>query len=207
MNPYFKVLSSRYPNLSGLESTVQSCFEVLCNCFNQGGKLLLAGNGGSGADAEHISGELLKSFEIPRPLKSDLADKLPDYLKNHLQGALPAIPLTNFMSLSTAFANDVDPELIFAQLVLALGQSKDVLLGISTSGNAQNIIYAFEVAKAKGMATILLTGQDGGKLSKIADITLKVPASRTLEVQELHLPIYHTICLMLEDFFFGNNHN
>lgn len=204
MNTFLDSLISRYPQLDGLQQDVKSAFELLCNCFDKDGKLLVAGNGGSAADAEHITGELLKSFEMARPIPPALAEKLPAELAPKLQGSLPAIPLTSFISLATAYANDVDPEIVFAQLVLGLGQPRDVLMGLSTSGNSKNIVAAFEVAKAKGIATILLTGEHGGVLADMADIAIKVPSSRTLEIQELHLPIYHTLCLMLEEFFFNS---
>lgn len=204
MKHFLPELLTRYPQLEITQTDIQAGFELLCNCFDRGGKLLIAGNGGSAADAEHISGELLKGFEHPRKLTGPIAEKLPPEIARKLQGSLPAIPLTGFMSLATAYANDIDAEMIFAQLVLGLAQGEDVLLGISTSGNSKNIIAAFEVAKAKGIATILLTGEQGGILANMADIAIKVPSSRTLEIQELHLPVYHCLCLMLEDFFFAS---
>ena len=161
---------------------------------------MLCGNGGSAADCEHWSGELLKSFESHRPLAS--GHRLPEDIAKLLQQALPAIPLTGFASLRTAFLNDVDPHADFAQLVWGLGRPGDVLIGISTSGNAKNVCMAARTATAKGLKVLSLTGAKGGQLAGLADVAIKAPETRTCLVQEQHLPIYHTLCLMLEDACF-----
>jgi D-sedoheptulose 7-phosphate isomerase len=202
MNPQLTKLLAHRPELGICQDTINKIFLALSQSWRGGGKLLLCGNGGSAADAEHWAGELLKGFAQKRCLTQKEKDSLPDYLRDKLQGALPAIPLTGFVSLSTAFANDVDPQLTFAQLVWGLGNPGDVLTGISTSGNAANVCAAMEAAKAKGMIRIGLTGQGGGKLLSLTDLCLRVPASETYLVQELHLSTYHCLCLMLEEEFF-----
>ena len=177
--------------------------------YEDGGKLLVGGNGGSAADSEHIVGELMKGFCKKRKISTDLAEKLENInedlgleLGKCLQGALKAIAITGHTGLTTAFANDVDPNMIFAQQVYGYGDNKDILLCISTSGNSKNLIYAAITAKAKGMKVITLTGKDGGKLKEYSDISIIVPENETFKIQELHLPIYHALCLELEEFFF-----
>lgn len=198
----------RYPALEVCQDDIVSAYKILENCFKSGNKLLVAGNGGSAADALHIVGELMKAFALPRKLSRELCEAIDnicehaDYLKGNLQMALPAIALVGEIGLTTAYSNDVAPNLVFAQQVLGYGNPGDVFLGISTSGNSQNINYAAEIAKAKGMFVIGLTGEKGGKLADICDVCLKVPMVETYKVQELHLPIYHAICLELENFFF-----
>jgi D-sedoheptulose 7-phosphate isomerase len=184
---------------------VEAAFVMLRDCYRAGGKLLLCGNGGSASDAEHWAGELLKGFARLRPLSGDERAGLPVEMASKLQGALPAIPLTGFPSLATAFGNDVDPSLTYAQLVWGLGKPGDVLVGISTSGNARNVCAAMEVARVRGLHSIGLTGAGGGRLALLADLCLRVPAVETYRVQEYHLPIYHCLCLMLEDEFFGDS--
>jgi D-sedoheptulose 7-phosphate isomerase len=203
MNPHINKLLQRCPQLAGCLPDVERVFAIMRGCFQNGGKLLLCGNGGSAADAEHWAGELLKGFGQKRPVSQFEKQGLPEKLGLKLQGALPAIPLTGFVSLSTAFANDVDPELLFAQLVWGLGRPKDVLVGISTSGNARNVCAAMEVAKARGLYRVGLSGRTGGYLNPLCDVCIKVPADETYLIQELHLPIYHCLSLMLEDEFFG----
>ncbi|MEI8342337.1 MAG: SIS domain-containing protein, partial [Verrucomicrobiota bacterium] len=202
-NPQLDLLISRLPALEPSASAILQAFKTTRDCIRAGGKILICGNGGSAADAEHWAGELLKGFKSKRPLNAEMRAKLPPELAEKLQGAIPMIPLTGFISLSTAFANDVDPQLIFAQLVYGLGKPGDVLIGISTSGNATNVCSAFEVADALGLITIALTGETGGKLKALSKITIHAPATETYLIQELHLPIYHCLCLMLEDEFFG----
>lgn len=200
----------RYPQLEPVKGQVREAYDILEDCFQKKGKLLIAGNGGSCADGEHIVGELMKGFVKRRTLPADLAARLENASPEHgaelaqkLQGGLPAIALTGHPALSTAFANDVDPDLIFAQQVCGYGEPGDVLLGISTSGNAKNIDYAVTAAKAKGMKVIGLTGKDGGRLGRRADAAVIAPEQETYRIQELHLPIYHTLCLMLEERFFS----
>ena len=192
----------RYPSLNSCRDSVTSAYEILLNSFQGGGKLLICGNGGSAADSDHMAGELLKGFDSKRPLRGDLRAKLGEELAGNLQGALPVIPLTGFSGLSTAYLNDCDGVYTFAQLTLALGNGGDSLLCISTSGNSANVIHAAKVAKAKGMKVIGLTGESGGELKKHVDVCIQVPAKIVWEVQELHLPVYHTLCLMLEDALF-----
>ncbi len=208
---YIDELIERYPSLLICKQDIQNAFLTLKKCYENGGKLLIAGNGGSAADSEHIVGELMKSFKIPRKLdeafKNNLIkedDELGKVLSENLQGTLPAIALDGHFALSTAYMNDCEPLLCFAQQVNGFGNKNDVFLAISTSGNSKNIIYASVTAKAKGMKVIGLTGEKNSKLSMISDICIKVPETETFKVQELHLPVYHCICLMLEEYFFGN---
>lgn len=202
-------LIKRYPVLESVKDSIQAAYEILEACYVDGGKLLIAGNGGSAADSEHIVGELMKGFVKRRPLSEEMKKALMETdpergseLAEKLQGGLPAIALTNHAALSSAFANDVDGTLSYAQQVNGYGVSKDVFLGISTSGNAENVMYAAVTAKAKGMKVLGLTGKDGGKLAKIADAAIIVPEKETYKIQELHLPIYHALCLMLEERFY-----
>lgn len=207
---HLNVLIERYPALDSVRDELLKGYEVMATCYANGGKLLVAGNGGSAADAEHIVGELMKGFENPRKPKKEYADKLVAanaqlgaVLSENLQGALPAIALDGHLALSTAYMNDCEPLLCFAQQVNGYGQEGDVFLGISTSGNSKNILYAATVAKAKGMKVIGLTGAKESKLAEMADVCVKAPQTRTYMIQEYHLPIYHCWCLMLEERFFG----
>ena len=202
MSLHLANLCVRCPELKTCEDEITRIFGALSRSIHAGGKLLICGNGGSAADAEHWTGELLKGFLQKRHLTKKEKESLPESLANKLQGAIPAIPLGSFNSLSTAFANDVDPHLIYAQLVWGLGKPGDVLIGLSTSGNAANVCLAMEAAKAKGMTRVGFTGQGGGKLLAMTDHCLRVPSSETYRVQELHLPVYHCLSMMLEDEFF-----
>jgi len=202
MNSHINKLLQRCPELAECRGEIEKSFAILCDCFRSGGKLLLCGNGGSAADAEHWAGELLKGFGQKRPLSQAEKQGLPEALGLKLQGALPVIPLTGFVSLSTAFANDVDPDLIFAQLVWGLARPGDVLVGISTSGNARNVCAAMEAAKARGVRRVGLSGRTGGRLNPLCEVCIKAPSDETYLIQEFHLPIYHCLCLMLEDEFF-----
>ena len=206
---YLEELTDRYPVLEPVKDSVWQVYEILRECFESGHKLLVAGNGGSAADSEHIVGELMKGFIKRRQVPEDMAEKLEAIggedgraLAHKLQGGLPAIALTNHPGLSTAFLNDVDGEMIYAQQVYGYGKEGDVFLGISTSGNAANIRYALITAKAKGMKVVGLTGKDGGSLGSQADAAVVVPEQETFKIQELHLPVYHVLCLMLEEHFF-----
>lgn len=203
MNPHIEKLLQRHPELTGNRHDVEQAFKALRDRLLGGGKLLLCGNGGSAADAEHWAGELLKGFAQKRPLGPADQRTLPEELGLKLQGALPAIPLTGFVSLATAFLNDVDPHLTFAQLVWGLGKPGDVLIGISTSGNARNVCAAMEAARARGLFRLGLSGRTGGRLGPLCDLCLRVPADETYQIQELHLPVYHCLSLMLEDEFFS----
>ncbi|GLB31388.1 hypothetical protein LAD12857_33110 [Lacrimispora amygdalina] len=206
---YLEELLTRYPVLTSVKAEIKEAYEILENCYKNGGKLLIAGNGGSCADAEHIVGELMKGFVKPRSVSGDFAQKLlkadpvrGKELADKLQGGLPAIALTGHPGLSTAYLNDVDGSLIYAQQTYGYGKEGDVLLGISTSGNSKNIMYAMAAARAIGMKTIGLTGKDGGQLKETADVSIVVPEKETYKIQELHLPVYHALCLMLEERFF-----
>lgn len=203
-------LVSRYPQLAICKEDVAKVFAVLSESYHNHGKLLICGNGGSAADAEHIVGELMKGFKSPRHLDEvsqsrlkNVDNGLGNLLAKNLQGALPAIALDGHPALTTAYINDCNPLLCFAQQVNGYGREGDVLLGISTSGNSQNIIYAAVTAKAKGMKVVGLTGAKDSKLSEFADVCIQVPETETYKVQELHLPVYHCLCLMLEKEFFG----
>ncbi|MBN2287856.1 MAG: SIS domain-containing protein [Candidatus Glassbacteria bacterium] len=175
----------------------------MSRCYRDGGKVLLCGNGGSAADCEHWSAELNKGFRKKRPLPEKWRKKLPPLLAGSLQQALPAIPLTVFAALNTAVANDISAELVFAQGVWALGAPGDILVGISTSGGARNVCAAVQAAEAKGLTTIGLTGGQGGRLGELASIVIRAPAGEVHHIQQYHLPIYHCLCLMLEDEFFA----
>ena len=205
---YVKNMTERYPALAVCEMDVALAIEAVTECYKNGGKLLLLGNGGSASDAEHISGELLKGFLSKRPPIDDELTALSAELGESagmLQRGISAIPLTSLTSLLSAFANDVSPELVYAQLVYALGKKCDLAVGLSTSGNSKNVVAALKVAKALGIKTLALTGESGGELADIADIVIKAPACETYKVQEYHLPIYHAICAEAERIIFENN--
>lgn len=195
-------LLHRRPELIPLREEIREAADLLLESFRKGGNVLIAGNGGSAADADHWAGELMKGFESKRPLSPAERENLPPEYAGKLQQAVPCIPLTGFPALRTAVANDIDPTLEFAQLVMALGRPDSLFIGISTSGNATNVCAAAQVAKARGLKVLGLTGEGGGRLADYCDLCLKVPAVRTLLVQELHLPIYHTLCLIVENEYF-----
>lgn len=203
MNTRLDLLLSNYPQLEPCLPDILAAYECLRGSYASGGKLLLCGNGGSASDADHISGELLKGFQSTRPLSDADHEALGSDLASHLQQSLPAIPLTAFNALSTAYTNDVSAEYIYAQLVLGLGKPGDVLLGISTSGNAVNVGHALRVAKSRDVRTLGLTGETGGAMRGHCEICIRAPSRETFRIQEYHLPIYHCLCLMLEDTFFG----
>ena len=204
------LLTERYPKLSPCAEDILKAYETLEQAYAQGRKLLVCGNGGSASDSEHIVGELMKEFKLKRKIYAGQADAMKaidpymgDYLANNLQGALPAIALTGHSALSTAFMNDSESVLVFAQQVNGYGKPGDVFLGISTSGNSMNVIYAAMTAKARGLKVLGLTGQRESRLSRLADVCIQVPETETYKIQELHLPVYHCLCLMLEERFFG----
>jgi D-sedoheptulose 7-phosphate isomerase len=198
----------RFPALRPLREEITAAANMLIAAYYSGNKLLVCGNGGSAADAEHITGELMKSFAKKRPIGPELDAALRTFgadgcrAADNLQKCYPAIALTGALSLSTAFANDVEPRLVFAQQVLGYGAAGDVLMGISTSGNSANVLYAAITAKAKGMRVIGLTGKDGGKLKPLCDTCLAAPETETYKIQELHLPLYHALCLTVEQAVF-----
>lgn len=199
---FLSLLLERKPELNDCETDIAAAFSLLKKCFATGNKALLCGNGGSAADCEHWSGEMLKGFEGDRAVGVDMRARLGGDLADKLQGALPVIPLTGFMSLSSAYANDCHSAYIFAQLTLALGKAGDVLVALSTSGNSDNVLYAVQTARALGLRVVGLTGATGGHLKDLCDACICVPAERTYQIQELHLPVYHTLSLMLEAEFF-----
>lgn len=210
LNQHINHLIDRYPKLIVCKESIVKAFELLETAYDSGHKLLVSGNGGSASDSEHIVGELMKEFKLKRKVFGEQAEALKEIdsdlgqiLADHLQGALPAISLTGHSSLTTAFMNDAMPELVFAQQVNGYGKAGDVYLGISTSGNSKNVLYAAVTAKAKGLKVIGLTGAKENKLMKFTDVCIRVPETETYKIQELHLPVYHCLCLMLEDKFFG----
>ena len=207
---HIDLLVERYPSLESARNDIVAAYLLLEESYENGGKLLVAGNGGSAADAEHIVGELMKGFKLPRKPEADFAEKLVEesqelgsVLAENLQGALPAIALDGHPALSTAYMNDCEPLLCFAQQVNGYGKSGDVFLGISTSGNSRNVLFAATTAHAKGLKVIGLTGAKDSKLKDMSDVCIKAPQTETYMIQELHLPIYHCLCLMLEDKFFA----
>ena len=210
LQKHIDLLIKRYPVLEPIQQDIIDTYFIMEDCYENGGKLLIAGNGGSAADSEHIAGELMKRFKIQRPVSAEYAEKLMaidskrgSELAKNLEQALVAIPLVAHEALTTAYINDVDGLGVFAQQLLGFGKKGDVFLAISTSGNSRNIMNATVVARASGIKIIGLTGALGGELSTVADITVKVPETETYMIQELHLPIYHCLCLMLEERFFG----
>lgn len=201
-------LITRYPQLKDCVPAIEEIICAIVTAHKQGGKVLLCGNGGSAADCEHISGELLKGFLSKRKIgETEYPDLTDPFLRENLQKGVSAIPLGSLSALYTAFCNDVSPELTFAQLVFALGRKEDVFLGISTSGNAKNVAVAAETANALGMKTFGLTGAKESKLSALCQTTVQVPETETYKVQELHLPVYHAICAEVERRVFENNEN
>lgn len=210
LNKHIDLLIERYPVLEDCRKSIIDAYQVMEDCYSHDGKLLIAGNGGSAADSEHIAGELMKRFETPRPVPIDFAEKLKsidpirgEELSKNLERGLMAIPLVAHEAMTTAYINDVDGYGVFAQQLYGFGRPGDVFLGISTSGNSKNVMSATVVARALGIKVVGLTGAKGGELAKVADVAVKVPQTRTYMIQELHLPVYHCWCLMLEDHFFG----
>ena len=196
-------LVNRIPALAVCSKDIEKCIDILEGSHKTGGKLLLCGNGGSAADCEHISGELLKGFLSKRPLPACLSEKLADsssgtLAAGKLQGGICAIPLPSLISAGTAFVNDVDAELVYAQLVVAMGKPSDALVCLSTSGNSKNVVMAARAAKAIGMSVVAFTGETDSILSSVADVCIKVPAKETYLIQELHLPVYHAVCAQME---------
>ena len=204
----YEELFERYPSLSGIKENVLKAFEAIKLTYEQGGSLYCAGNGGSSSDCEHIVGELLKSFKKRRAVDEKTANNLSsygedgEYILSKLEGSLPATSLISQTGILTAFANDKSWDTAIAQQLYGLGKQGDCLVVLSTSGNSKNCVYAVLVAKAKGIKTIAFTGVAGGKLKDICDVAICVPEMETYKVQELHLPVYHCLCAMLEEEFF-----
>ena len=209
MTTVLETLVEKYPDLSVCVPDVQAAFVAVVQTYRQGGKVLVCGNGGSAADSEHLVGELMKGYLSPRQVPSSVRQKLIEafpndglYLAEHLQGALPAISLVSQTALLTAFANDVAADMAFAQQVYGYGVAGDTVIGISTSGNSKNVVYALQVGRALGLRTIGFTGQDGGVLKTVCEVTMRVPWQKTADIQERQLGIYHALCAMLEETFF-----
>lgn len=201
-------LLEKYPILIHTKEDILKAEKMIVSSYEQGGKLLICGNGGSASDADHIVGELMKEFHRERPLPLNFQERLKIFdekgiITEQLRGSLPAISLNSQNAIMTAIINDCDPGIVYAQQVYGYGEPGDVLLGMSTSGNSSNVWNAVITAKALGMKTILLTGEKGGKISKVADISIKLPETDTYRVQELTLPVYHALCIMIEDHFWG----
>ncbi|MDQ3855024.1 MAG: SIS domain-containing protein [Chloroflexota bacterium] len=199
----------RHPDLEPCAGDLQAAYELLRQTYATGGKVLICGNGGSAADAEHLVGELMKGMLSSRPIPESHATALRhvspedgDYLSQRLQGALPTISLVSQSALLTAYSNDVDPALIFAQQVYGYGRQGDAVVGISTSGNSPNVIHALQVGRALGVATVGVTGQSGGRMLAHSDVCVRVPCADTTVIQEKQLPIYHALCIALEETFF-----
>lgn len=214
MNSVFLDLFQSYPELEVCNKDLHKAFLIIKDSYQRNGKLLICGNGGSAADSEHIVGELMKGFLSKRKLPPEKRQLFRsqfgedgDFLSEHLQGALPAISLTSHTALISAFSNDVSAETVYAQQVYGYGQNSDALLAISTSGNSTNVIRAVQVAKVKGLATIGLSGRKGGTLMDLCDTTIRVPKDHTHQIQELHLPVYHALCIALENEFFPEDKN
>ena len=208
---HLDTLIERYPKLDACRDDIAKAYKIMEEAYEKDHKLLIAGNGGSAADSEHIAGELMKRFRTPRSCPSEFAEKLKEIdpvrgenLAKNLERGLMAIPLVAHEALSTAYINDVDGLGVFAQQLYGFGRKGDVFLGISTSGNSKNVMSATVVARALEIKVIGLTGASGGELASVADASIKVPETETYMIQELHLPVYHCLCLMLEDRFFGN---
>lgn len=212
LEKHIDLLMKRYPVLEACRQEIIDAYLLMEDCYEHDGKLLIAGNGGSAADSEHIAGELMKRFKTPRPVTPEMAEKLKEIdpvrgenLAKNLERGLMAIPLVAHEALSTAYINDVDGLGVFAQQLFGFGRPGDVFLGISTSGNSKNVMSATVVARALGIKVIGLTGEKGGELASVVDVAVKVPENETYKIQELHLPVYHCWCLMLEEHFFGIN--
>ncbi|MBR2454431.1 MAG: SIS domain-containing protein [Clostridia bacterium] len=192
-------LFERYPKLNICKNDIENALALMLDTYKKGGKILVCGNGGSASDADHIVGELMKGFLKDRKV---IDERIPQELREKLQGALPAISLCAHNSLITATINDNDADMIFAQQVYGYAKEKDLLIAISTSGNSKNVVSAVKVAKALGTKTLALTGETGGELKQVADVTICAPSTETYKIQEYHLPIYHYLCASVENEFF-----
>lgn len=194
-----KELLERYPALCECRDSIEKALDMITDTYKNGGKVLVCGNGGSAADSEHIVGELMKGFLSKREVTDE---RIPERLRKNLQGALPAISLPSQCAILSAFVNDVEPDMMYAQMVYGYAKENDLVIGISTSGNSKNVVNAVEVAKCVGAKTLSLTGQNESKLSKLSDVTIRVPETKTYKVQELHLPVYHYLCAGVEKAMF-----
>lgn len=194
------MLYERYPALEVCKEDIEKALGMMIDTYKEGGKILICGNGGSASDSEHIVGELLKGFMLKRPVTDE---RIPEHLRKGLQGSLPAISLPSQSAILSAFINDVDPEMMYAQLVYGYTKPEDLVIGLSTSGNSKNVVNALEVAKCVGAKTLAMTGERESKMSELADVTIKVPETETYKVQEYHLPVYHYLCAGVESYFFA----
>lgn len=192
-------LYERYPALKSCRKDIEEALQLLINTYKQGGKVLVCGNGGSASDSEHIVGELMKGFLLTRPVTDE---RIPEHLRKSLQGSLAAISLPSQSAVLSAFSNDVEPDMMYAQLVYGYAKREDLVIGLSTSGNSKNVVHAIEIAKCLGVSTLSMTGREESKLSEISDVTIKVPETETYKVQEYHLPVYHYLCAEVEKRFF-----
>lgn len=195
-----KELYARYPKLVACSEEIENARKLLIDTYQKGGKVLVCGNGGSAADSEHIVGELMKGFLSKRPVTDE---KIPEEMRERLQGSLPAISLPSQCAILSAFINDVDPEMMYAQLVYGYAKENDLLIGLSTSGNSKNVVNAIEVARKMGVKILSLTGSKESEMSKLSDVTIRVPETETYKVQEYHLPVYHYLCAEVERALFG----
>ncbi len=194
------MLYDRYPALEMCRRDIEKALSLMVETYKKGGKILICGNGGSASDSEHIVGELLKGFILKRPVTDK---RIPEHLRKGLQGSLPAISLPSQCAILSAFINDVDPEMMYAQLVYGYAKPEDLVIGLSTSGNSKNVVNAIEVAKCMGVKSLSMTGQKESKMSELSDVTIKVPETETYKVQEYHLPVYHYLCAEVEKTFFA----
>lgn len=194
------MLYERYPALECCREDIEKALSLMIDTYKNGGKILICGNGGSASDSEHIVGELLKGFMLKRPVTDE---RIPEHLRKGLQGSLPAISLPSQSAILSAFINDVDPEMMYAQLVYGYAKPEDLVIGLSTSGNSKNVVNALEVAKCVGAKTLAMTGEKESKMSELSDVTIKVPETETYKVQEYHLPVYHHLCAEVESYFFA----
>jgi len=208
---YLDLLNAKHPELSGMKESIKEAAEIIIKTYNAGCKLLICGNGGSSSDSDHLVGELMKSFEIKRPLDisfkkrlAQISGDLGKYIGEKLEHGLPAISLSSHTALITAICNDIDPDLVFAQQIIGYGMEKDALIAISTSGNSKNVINACITAKAMNITVIGITGRSGGSMKGYCDILINVPEEMTASDHELQLPVYHTICRIVEDYFYGS---
>lgn len=198
------MLYERYPALCVCKEDIEKALHLMIDTYKNGGKVLVCGNGGSASDSEHIVGELMKGFILKRPVTDE---RIPKELRKGLQGSMPAISLPSQSAILSAFINDVDPEMMYAQLVYGYAKEEDLVIGLSTSGNAKNVVNAIQVAKCLGVKTLALTGEKESKLSEQCDVTIKVPETETYKIQEYHLPVYHYLCSEVEKEIFDTLEN
>ena len=193
------MLYERYPALESCREDIEKALQMMIETYENGGKVLVCGNGGSASDSEHIVGELMKGFMLKRPVTDE---RIPEELRGGLQGSLPAISLPSQCAILSAFINDVDPEMMYSQLVYGYAKKEDLVIGLSTSGNSKNVVNAIKVAKSLGVKTLSMTGQKDSRMSELSDVTINVPETETYKIQEYHLPVYHYLCAAVESHFY-----